>query len=265
MKNDLQISLLQLDLRWENPQSNYDLIEKKIASLPIGQDIIILPEMFTTGFTMNTSVAEEFSPEMTSLQKMREWSEKTNAAISGSISVKEGSDFFNRLFFVRPDGTFEYYDKRHLFRLSDENNYFTKGKDPKVIEWRTWRIKPLICYDLRFPVWSRNYIHENEEADYDFLFYVASWPAIRSFPWKSLLTARAIENQVYCAGVNRCGKDGAGFDYNGDSLVFDPLGEIIGNGGSEESVVSVKLSAEELKAFRKKFPVLKDGDSFELK
>lgn len=265
MKNDLQISLIQLDLQWENPQSNYALIEKKIASLPIDQDLIILPEMFTTGFSMNTSVAEEFSHEMTSLRKMQEWSKKTNAAISGSISVKDGNDFFNRLFFVRPDGSFDCYDKRHLFRLSDENNYFTKGKVPLVIEWRSWKIKPLICYDLRFPVWSRNYIHENDETDYDFLFYVASWPAVRSFPWKSLLTARAIENQVYCAGVNRCGRDGADFDYSGDSMVLNPLGEIIGDGGSEESVVSVKLSADELTAFRKKFPVLKDADSFELK
>jgi predicted amidohydrolase len=149
--------------------------------------------------------------------------------------------------------------------LSDENSYFTKGKDPIVIEWRTWRIKPLICYDLRFPVWSRNYIREDNEADYDFLFYVASWPAVRSHPWKALLVARAIENQVYCAGVNRCGKDGGGFDYSGDSLVFNPLGEIIGNAGAEESSISIKLSAEELTAFRKKFPVLTDADSFELK
>lgn len=265
MKNNLQITTIQLDLVWENPAINYERVEFYLKTISTGQDIIILPEMFTTGFSMNTEVSEEFSPNMTSLIRMKEWSKFTDAAIVGSISVKEGSQFYNRLFFVKPDGSYVYYDKRHLFRLSDENKYFTKGNKSVVVEWRSWRIKPLICYDLRFPLWSRNAMLENDVADFDLLIYVASWPAIRVHAWKSLLLARAIENQVYCIGANRCGKDGDGYEYSGDSLVYDPLGQVIGNAGNSESCLSLQLNAEELINQRNRFPVLKDADTFHIR
>ncbi len=256
---DLKLALFQIDLEWEDPQLNRENIAAKCANLEDDVDLIILPEMFTTGFSMESEKLAETKP-YTSLSWMQKLSIKTNKAITGSIIAEENGSHFNRLFFVTPDGDSLTYDKRHLFRMAGEHNYFSGGKVSKTIEFRGWRIRPLICYDLRFPVWSRN------REDYDLLIYVANWPKPRSSAWQALLKARAIENYAYCAGVNRVGTDGNMVDYEGASAVYDPKGNRLTELLLEEDkIIRASLSGTELLAYRKKFPVQLDADDFEIK
>ena len=251
----MKITLIQPDIRWENIEWNlsnlYDLINKSDS------DIILLPELFTTGFTMKS---ERFAEVLngSSHQWMKDVANEFDMAISGSLIIRDGKNYFNRLLFVEPSGETSFYDKRHLFRMGEEDKNYSPGKKRLTKEFRNCKVSPLICYDLRFPVWSRN-----TEA-YDLLCYHANWPASRDSVWKSLLIARAIENQCFVAGINRVGSDGEGVDYKGNSLLIDPRGEIMLNLGNEENVATVELDLNSLEEFRKKFPVWKDADKFSI-
>ena len=251
----LRISLVQVDLVWQEPATNLDRIGRLLAPLAGRTDLILLPETFTTGFTMETDrLAEETDGAASHWMANQAW--KLNAVIAGSIIVREGKHYYNRLLWVTPDHETGYYDKRHLFRMGGEDIHFSPGAERKVFTCQGWRVCPMICYDLRFPVWSRN------RNDYDVLVYLANWPAPRRQVWKTLLAARAIENQCYVAAVNRIGKDGNSIAYTGDSLVADPKGGIIACLDDEEVVETVSLSYQDLIAFREKFPVHLDGDDF---
>jgi len=258
MKEDLKLGILQLDLIWEDALSNLEKIDSLVAGKLNHTDVLILPEMFTTGFTMTPlTVAESMTGESVGWMKRRarEW----NVVLSGSLVIKEKDQNFNRFLWVAPNGDIQYYDKRHLFRMGEENEHYSAGKHKLITRLSEWRFRPLVCYDLRFPVWSRN------KSDYDVLLYVANWPASRSHVWKSLLLARALENQAYVVGVNRIGKDGNGVLYSGDSMVIDPRGNVLSNTQpNTESFETVSLSLNKLKDFREKFPVSLDADEFTL-
>jgi omega-amidase len=220
--------------------------------------------MFNTGFTMNSQKCYEQLDGRT-IKWMGEMADKTKAVVTGSFIVKENNHFYNRLIWMRPDGTYETYDKRHLFRMGDEDKHYSPGKTKIVTTIKDWRVCPLICYDLRFPVWSRNKII-NGNHDYDVLIYVANWPERRKQAWQILLKARAIENQCYVVGVNRVGKDGHGIAHSGDSVVVNYKGEILSSiQPFEEKAETIILSYEELKEYRKTFPAGLDADDFELK
>lgn len=260
MKNpDLRITLLQPDTYWENPDANRAELEEIIAGLEHATDLIILPETFTTGFSGR---AREVSEPMNfnTHKWMKMMAAQTQAAICGSVFISEHNKVFNRLLFVTPDGETIAYDKKHLFSMGAEGEQFTPGNKSIIINWKGWRIKPLICYDLRFPVWARN-----RDKEYDILMYSANWPASRSNVWNTLLPARAIENQCYVAGVNRVGTDGNGHNYIGESQVIDPKGMKIAKMESNPGSLSVHLSLKDLQAFREKFPVWRDADDFEIK
>ena len=254
--NNLKVALVQTNLIWEDPEANRNLFEQKMKDLP-ETDLVILPEMFTTGFSMNASGMAE-SMEGPTVKWMVRQAIRYNAAICGSLILKARENYYNRLIWAQPDGKLLWYDKRHLFRMGKEDLVFSPGKNRLVVHWRGWRICPLICYDLRFPVFSRN------QNDYELLLYVANWPDSRRQVWRTLLAARAIENQVYCIGVNRIGEDGAGLHYTGDSLCFNPKGTILKDGQENDSVLSTTLDLQALNRFREKFPVGMDGDAFNL-
>ncbi len=255
----MKVSILQSELYWEDRDKNLEMFTEKINSVRNKTNLIVLPEMFTTGFSMNPErLAEEMNGK--TFHWMKEQAASANALLTGSIIVKEGDRHYNRLISMYPDGTHYYYDKRHLFRMGEENKHYTAGKEKLILHYMDWRIRPLICYDLRFPVWSRN------RDDYDMLIYIANWPETRRQVWRNLLIARSLENQVYVIGVNRIGKDGPGLTYSGDSMVIDPKGNIISHTEPHtESVETVELSLQSLNEFRKKFPVGKDADDFEIK
>lgn len=254
--NDLTVAVVQTTLYWERIEENLNHFGKLMAPLKGKTDVILLPEMFTTGFSMNSvSLAEEM--DGTSVSWLRQQAAALGSDVAGSIIIKEKSHYYNRLVWMQPTGEYSYYDKRHLFRLGNEHDTYSPGKQKLIQKTGEWRLRPLICYDLRFPVWSRN------RNDYDVLVYVANWPESRREVWKTLLKARAIENQAYVIGVNRIGRDGNGIDYSGDSAVLDPKGKTISNiKPYEEKVEIVTLSMQELTEFRDKFPVLPDRDEF---
>jgi omega-amidase len=259
--NNLKITLIQSDLHWENKAKNLEMFSEKISQVLESTDLIILPEMFTTGFSMQP---EKFAEDMTgqTVSWMKEKAREKNCVITGSFICEENNKYFNRLVWMRSDGTYSHYDKRHLFSMGDENNHYTSGYERIMEEIKGWNICPLICYDLRFPVWSRNLA----SYPYDLLIYIANWPERRSHPWKTLLLARAIENQCYVVGLNRIGNDNNEIYHSGDSAVINPKGEIISNILPHESFIeTVTLNYNELAEFRKVFPVLKDGDRFEIK
>jgi predicted amidohydrolase len=259
MMSNLKLTLCQTDLIWEQPEANMKAFELQFANIDDTPDVIILPEMFSTGFSMN--------PEKTAKQwqnKTIEWlkknAEKYQSAICGSIMAKHENGFVNRFVWVDENGNVEFYDKRHLFQMGGEHEVYVPGNKQLLIHYKGWRIAPFVCYDLRFPVWSRN------RNDYDLAIYVANWPAARSLVWEKLLMARAIENQCYVAGVNRVGTDGRDIFYDGNSLMINARGEIISNFKKEkEELHSFVIDKEELLDFRKKFPVFNDADDFEIK
>lgn len=249
--------IVQPELKWEDPETNLHHIQDLIESDWQEANLILLPEMFTTGFTMNASqLAEEENGK--AVNWMRSMARKLNAALCGSIIFKTDNAYFNRLFWINPDSSMYVYDKRHLFSIGGEDRNFTRGRSRKVFEYRDFTIMPLICYDLRFPVWSRNI------SGYDILIYLANWPAVRNDVWETLLKARAIENQAYVIGVNRVGTDGEGITYIGNSRVYDPKGKLLLELPDMEMTGRVSLDLEELRLFRSKFPVLKDRDDFEI-
>ncbi len=259
----MEITLLQPSLYWHNPVANRAMLEERIFSLPEPTDLIILPEMFTTGFTMDArAVAEPMN--LTTFRWLKQMAAQTGAVVTGSYVVQENGSFFNRLIWMQPDGQFDTYDKRHLFRMAGEDGVYTAGTRRIIKEWKGWRICPLICYDLRFPVWSRNTDGQSNELAYDLLLYVANWPAARRNAWNVLLQARAIENLSYVVGVNRVDKDGNGHLYTGDSAVIDFKGDILFRQADLEVNHQQTLSLDELQAFRAKFPANLDADSFML-
>ena len=256
MRKSLSITYLQLDTIWEDPSGNLEKIENLFIENQNETDLLILPEMFTTGFSMEPEKLAENMQERT-IQWMHKKAKEWNCIITGSIIIKEHEKYLNRLLWVTPAGQIAYYDKAHLFRMGEENEHYTAGHGKLITTLQNWRFRPLICYDLRFPVWSRN------TADYDVLIYVANWPESRREVWKSLLMARALENQAYVVGVNRIGTDGRDISYSGDSLVISPRGQVISNTQPyKESAEAVKISWEEIQEFRDKFPVHLDADEF---
>lgn len=252
----MKIALLQSDIEWAMPCRNRFGAEAMIASAP-GCDLYVLPEMFSTGFCTSPEGVAEPEP-CDSLKWMKDNAEMFSAAIAGSVAVEENGRFFNRFYFVTPDGNAVHYDKRHLFTYGGEHLKFTAGKERKIVEYKGVRILLQVCYDLRFPVWSRN------RGDYDLALYVASWPETRADAWRQLLKARAIENQCFVAGVNRIGTDPSN-SYCGGTMLIDPFGKVVAEcADGVESVAVAEISMEELAAFRLKFPVLDDADDFEL-
>jgi len=253
---ELKVALIQTNLYWENPTANLASLEEKIAGISENVDLIVLPEMFTTGFSMSPSkVAEPMN--LTTFKWMQQMAAQTKAVVTGSFVAKEGNRYFNRLLWMEPSGNFDFYDKRHLFRMAREHESYEAGSKRIVKEWKGWKICPLICYDLRFPVWSRNVALE-----YDLLLYVANWPEVRSHIWSTLLQARAIENLSYVIGVNRVGEDGNGIPHSGDSAVVDFKGEVLVRKSNEESIIIHTLQKESLSAFRERFPAYLDADEF---
>ncbi len=256
MAQILNTALLQANLEWENIEQNKALFERKINELPQETDLIILPEMFSTGFSMNAeNLAEpDKGPTFKWMQKMA--SEK-DAAVTGSLITSEKGHFYNRLYFVFPDGSSEKYDKRHTFTLAKEDETYSAGRERLIVNYKGWKICPLVCYDLRFPVWARN------TEDYDLLIYVANWPAARVTAWDTLLKARAIENMSYCIGLNRVGRDGSELDYVGHSAVYDCLGKQISSSKEEtEFTELVALNKQHLMDTRSQLKFLQDRDRF---
>lgn len=257
-KETLKIALIQAPLVWENKGANLLYFEEKLKACKQA-DLILLPEMFSTGFSMNPSLLAD-SEEGEGLQWMRDQAQELSVALTGSLIVKEKDYYYNRLYFVYPDGSFKQYDKRHLFSYAGEEKVYTAGSSKLILEYLGWKINPQICYDLRFPVWCRN------AEEFDFQYFVANWPERRSEAWQTLLQARAIENQVYLAGLNRIGEDGNGIYHSGDSAVYNALGEKISTIPSgAEMVEVVELNYSELEKIRERFAFLKDRDSFQLR
>ena len=258
MKSKLQLTALQIPLFWESPLKNRAYIERKFQSIKASTDLVLLPEMFTTGFTMTPeTIAEPMGGP--SMQWMQTWAIKLNAAIGGSLVIYEEGYYYNRFVIVTPSGDVMHYDKRHTFTLAGEHKTFRAGSNEGIFEYEGWKICLRICYDLRFPVWSRN------TQDYDVLFYVANWPKPRIHAWDTLLQARAIENLSYVVGVNRIGEDEKGHLYPGHSAVYDPLGNSVsGKISAVETLVTAELDYLELQAHRKRLRFLEDRDDFDL-
>jgi len=259
---DLRISVIQTALHWESVDANLAMLEEKIWKIQKETDLIVLPEMFNAGFSMNTALAEPMNSK--TCRWMKQQAAQTQAAIVGSFMVNEGGKFYNRLVFMKPDGTSEHYDKRHLFRMSDEGSKLQAGTKKVIINYKGWNILPLVCYDLRFPVWSRNRFDKEGKAEYDLMICVANWPTPRFRAWDTLLQARAIENLCYVAGVNRVGKDGNGLEYSGNSAVIEPKGDYLFFRQDWEKIGTTTLSAKNLLDYREKFPAGLDADDFEI-
>lgn len=259
MQDILRICLVQNDTCWNDIAQNLSNIEQKITALQQQTDLIVLPEMFSTGFNMKPNEIAE-TTEGLSITWMKDMAKKHNTAICGSLIIEENQLFFNRFVCAFANGTSVYYDKKHLFTLGGEHNIYTAGSKQIVFDLHGWKIAPFICYDLRFPVWSRN------TQNYDLAIYTANWPKPRSNAWNSLLKARAIENMCYTVGVNRVGIDQNGYEYNGQSQIVDPLGEVVVKAETAtESVILKKIEAAHLIENRNKFRFLNDQDTFELK
>lgn len=256
----MRITLVQSSLIWQNADANRQQFSEKLETLRGSTDLVILPEMFSTGFSMEAKQLAEPMDGPT-VAWLKSWAASLGAAITGSFICLENGRYFNRLVFVFPDGRIEHYDKRHLFVLAGEQEHYGSGNKKLRLEWQGFRIQPLICYDLRFPVWSRN----EAKDPYDLLIYVANWPMRRSLHWRSLLAARAIENQAFVAGVNIFGTDGNGFEYSGDSSLFDFSGQQIFQISWKEGMFTTSISTAELVQYRQQLPFLADADLFELR
>ena len=260
--SDLKVTLIQSKLHWHQPQANLAMFEEKIWSLEEDTDLIVLPEMFTTGFSMEAPAHAEAMGTHT-FRWMQQIAKQTSAAITGSYMVKDQGAYFNRLIWMDPSGDYQYYDKRHLFRMAQEHKTYQAGQKVLVVDYKGWKICPQICYDLRFPVWNRNrYQGSSDSLDYDLLLFVANWPKARINAWDTLLQARAIENLCYVVGLNRVGADGVGIDYNGHSGVIEPKGHFLTHFDQEETISTQQLSKAPLEALRQKFPAYLDMDQF---
>lgn len=266
MKNELAVTLVQCSLSWEEAEENRSSIKSLLDSHKANSDLIILPEMFTTGFSMKAKFLAEQMGGETHLW-MKEMAKDLDSVLIGSLIIEASSKYYNRLLVVSPSGKTEHYDKRHLFSFAGENENYHPGQNHLIFECHGWQICPLVCYDLRFPIWSRNtQLDGGADAKiFDLLIYVANWPKARRQPWNNLLEARAHENQAYVLGVNRVGQDGNRIEYSGDSAVYSPKGEKLSEiKANQITVETVLLNKDNLLAFREKFPVGKDKDRFKL-
>ncbi len=255
----LTVSIVQADLAWHDAKRNLAQFRAAIDSIEQKTDLVVLPEMFTTGFTMEAADHAE-TMQGAALEEMATWAKARDAAVCGSLIIEDEGRYFNRFVLVRPDGKVDCYDKRHRFRLAGEVEHYSAGSEQKIIEWRGWRLCPMVCYDLRFPVWSRN----RPDLDYDLLLYVANWPSRRHLAWQTLLRARAIENLSYVAGVNRTGTDGNNLPYSGGSAIIDYLGQDLADLGDRTGIATASLDKAALRTFREKFPFHVDADSFSI-
>lgn len=259
MRNDtLNVCGIQTNLSWEAADVNRAQFDEIIEQIPNYIDVIVLPEMFTTGFSMNPDGLAETMDGPT-VSWMKNWAAKMDAALCGSIIIEENENYFNRLLFVHPCGKIEHYDKRHLFSFAGEHKKYKGGHQQKIVTFRDWRICLNVCYDLRFPIWARN---KNEL--YDVVLYVANWPEVRIEAWSTLLRARAMENQAYAIGINRIGRDGNDNHYNGQSAIIDMGGNYLCQGHEEDALLIQTLSLEKLSKFRQRFSFLADADKFEI-
>jgi predicted amidohydrolase len=255
---NLKITLFQGYLFWENIDKNLQNISLRLSGIREKTDLIILPEMFNTGFTMNAEKLAESMNGKTMIW-MHKIASQFECVVTGSLIIKEGDNFYNRLIWMRPDGKYQYYDKRHLFTMAKEHLTYTAGKSKLIVELKGWKICPVICYDLRFPVWLRNV----DEA-YDLLIVVANWPERRALHWRTLLPARAVENQAYVIGLNRVGHDGNEIYHSGDSTCISPNGNVIYYKRDEEDVYTFTIVADEIAKTRQALPFLKDADVFSI-
>jgi predicted amidohydrolase len=260
--SSLTLSLVQTALVWEDKADNLQLLETQLASLRGKTQVVVLPELFSTGFSMQTQVLAEPMNGPT-VQWMRTMAQQYQLIITGSVMIQEEGLFYNRLIWMLPTGELGHYDKRHLFAFAGEDRYYSRGNKRFIASANGFKINLQICYDLRFPVWSRQHATDGQ-PEYDLLIYVANWPERRRLAWMSLLQARAIENQCYVIGVNRVGEDGHQIYHSGDSMVIDPLGEVLFTKKDEACVHTLTISKEQLQAYRRQFPFLRDGDAFEL-
>jgi omega-amidase len=266
----LTLTTIQTSLSWENKAANLAMFEQKINSMEERTEIVVLPEMFSTGFSMRPELLAE-TMEGETVQWMKEIAADNKIILTGSIIINEDGKFFNRLIWMMPNGEFGYYDKRHLFAYAEEDKHYSPGNKRLIASVKGWKINLQVCYDLRFPVWARQTPPLQGEAEagrgpeYDVLIYVANWPERRSHAWKTLLCARAIENQCYVVGVNRVGNDVNNIYHSGNSLVISPLGEVLYHMADEEDIFAITLQKEALDEARKKFPFWKDADDFSLR
>lgn len=262
---DLRVSIIQGETRWHDPAGNRAYYGDLIAPLAGATDLVVLPETFTSGFS-NDAIGQAEGMDGPTVAWVREQAKALDAAVTGSVQLRVGEGVFNRLLWATPDGELKHYDKRHLFRYAGEHKRYAAGKDRLVVELKGWRINPLVCYDLRFPVFARNRynVERKDQLDFDLQIYVANWPSARAYPWKTLLRARAIENLCYVVGVNRVGTDGNNLHYSGDSAVIDFLGHPVSECTDQEVVVTTTLQAAELAAHRERFPAMLDADAFSI-
>ena len=249
-----RVAIVQRDIVWSDIEANLEVVERMLSG--VKADVVVLSEMFQTGFVTNP---QGIADEGRTLEWMKRVAAQLDAAVVGSVAIRQGEEYRNRLYFVKPDGESLYYDKFHLFSVGGESKHFTAGRERVVVEWRGVRYLLAICYDLRFPVWSR------QRGDYDAMIYTALWPKVRREVWRTLLRARAIENQVYVIGVNRVGEEPTGLVYSGDSAVIGYYGEAVKDMGDEQGVAIAEIDIGALDNFREKFAVWRDADSFELK
>ena len=262
----LTVSIVQPHLIWESPEANYTLLESLVKSIN-ATDLIVLPEMFSTGFSMQPKTFYE-TMDGQAVEWMLHLADKTKAVVTGSLIIKENKKFYNRLLWVTPEGAIHCYDKRHLFSFAGEDKHYSSGESRLIVDLKGWKICPLICYDLRFPIWSRNQNLKGKFSDfeYDVLIYVANWPEARSNAWKTLLSARAHENQAFVIGVNRIGQDGNQINHSGDSCIISPKGEtLVSFEPNQSGVETLEISLNELQGFRTKFGAWRDKDQFEIK
>lgn len=255
----LTITIIQANLFWENKKANLEMLTQKINSITTATELVVLPEMFSTGFSMQPEILAETMDGET-MNWMKNIASTKKIILTGSIIIKEENKFYNRLIWMLPTGQYYHYDKRHLFAFANEHQHYTAGNKRVIAQVKGWKINLQVCYDLRFPVWAR----QANEAEYDVLLYVANWPERRSHAWKTLLTARAIENQSYVVAVNRVGNDGNNIYHSGNSMVIDAQGNELYHKTDEEDVFTITLQKEALQEVRNKFPFLKDADKFSL-
>lgn len=259
VQEELTVVLVQPDIKWQSPAQNCDMYARLLDEHSASADVIVLPEMFATGFSMdNRQSAQTMDGE--TIVWMKQQAAQRDAAITGSLAIIENGEYYNRMLWVEPDGKVQHYDKRHLFRMAGEHERYQSGQERVIVSFRGWDILLQVCYDLRFPVYSRN------RNDYDLALYVANWPAVRRYPWRTLLAARAIENLCYVAGVNRVGTDANELEYSGDSMLLDFKGEVLCDYmQGKVFCASNTLSKGDLLAFREQFPAYQDADDFSLK
>ena len=259
----LTFTLIQTALFWEDIDANLQQLTQKINSLTAKTEVIVLPEMFSTGFSMQPEkLAETMNGK--AVNWMRQTATDKRVILTGSLMIEENGKYFNRLIWMLPNGQFGYYDKRHLFGYANENKHYTAGNKRLIAQAKGFKINLQVCYDLRFPVWARQQTTNNNDSEYDILLYVANWPERRNHAWRTLLTARAVENQCYVIGVNRVGNDGNTIYHSGDSMVINALGETLYHKAHEEDIFTITLEQEPLEAIRSKLPFLKDADEFKI-